>query len=89
MRHKGAMSDTTREANHPFAVDVPIPSCGLRQDLNLIADRAREVGGNQWGYSTRLPSGKPEYWCRIGLLTADDADSLLLQFSHLGARRVR
>jgi hypothetical protein len=91
VRHKGARSNQQREADHPHAVDIPIPGGGLRQNLNVIhqeADRCTD-GAEVWSHCTHGLDGTPQDWCRIGTKDAADADRLVGVFGHLQARRVR
>jgi len=90
-RYKSQRTDRHREADHPHAVDIPIPGSGLGQNLNnIIAAAATLPGGAEtWGHMTPGPKGDPQRWCRIGTKVPADADRMAALFSHLEARRVR
>jgi hypothetical protein len=91
VRHKGQRTDKQREADHPHAVDIPIPDDGLGQNLNNIIAAANTLAGGAetWGHMTRGERGDPQRWCRTGTKLGADADRLAGLFAHLGARRVR
>jgi hypothetical protein len=91
MAHKGMRMNKHREADNPFAVDIPIGGNGLGQNLNRICEAAAALpgGAEEWGHGTRATDGRPQRWCRVGTKVAEDADALAAQFSHIGARRVR
>lgn len=89
MPHKGQRTNKHRDADHAYAVDIPIPGNGLGQNLNRIIAEADALGGEQWGHMTRGPKGDPQRWCRVGLKRPEDADLLARKFEALGARRAR
>jgi hypothetical protein len=91
MAHNGARTNKHREADHPYAVDIPIVGDGLGQNLNRIVAAAKALpgGAEEWGHRTRQPDGTPQYWSRVGTKLAEDADRFAAEFFRLGARRVR
>jgi hypothetical protein len=91
MVHKGRRIDKHREADHPHAVDIPIPGDGLGQDLNNIiaATHTLHGGAETWSHMTREERDNSQRWCRVGTKLPVDADRLAGLFNHLGARRVR
>ena len=91
VRHQGARSNKHREADHPFAVDIPIPAGGLGQSTDLIDREAGRclAGAEVWSHGTKAVDGTPQDWRRIGTKMAEDADRLAQRFAHLQARRVR
>jgi hypothetical protein len=89
MPHKGQRTNKHRDADFPYAVDIPIPGTGLGENLNRIVAAAAELGGEEWGHMTRAPNGDPQRWCRVGTKRPEDADLLARKFEGLGARRVR
>jgi hypothetical protein len=91
MAHKGARTDKHREADHPYAVDIPIGGNGLGQNLNRIVEASRALpgGAEHWGQETRLADGTRQRWCRVGTKLAEDADRFAAEFRRLDARRVR
>jgi hypothetical protein len=91
VHHKGQRTDKQREADHPHAVDIPIPGEGLGQNLNTIiaASDTLPGGAETWGLMTRGPKGEPQRWCRVGTKLSVDADKMASLFMHLGALKVR
>ena len=91
VRHRGQRTDEHREADHPHAVDIPIPGDGLGQNLNNIIAAAKILpgGAETWKHMTRGLKGEPQRWCRVGTKLPVDADKMASLFTYLGALRVR
>jgi hypothetical protein len=88
---KGQRTNKHREAEHPFAVDIPVVGNGLGQNLNLIHAAADECAGGAevWGHRATGERGMLADWVRVGTKTLADAERMAGLFSHLDARRVR
>jgi hypothetical protein len=88
---KGERTKKQREAEYPFAVDIPIVGNGLGQNIGLIdaAAKACKAGAETWSTRTRAADGTPTDWRRIGTKAVADAESIAGKFSYLNARRVR
>jgi hypothetical protein len=89
---KGERTDRRREAEFPFAVDIPIPRDGLGQNLNriLAAAQAYPGGAECWSHSTKAGAMEiRQWWSRTGFKKPAEADRFAAMFAELGARRAR
>jgi hypothetical protein len=88
---KGERSNRHREAEFPFAVDIPVPRTGLGENLTAVlsAVQACPVRAESWSHSTQVKGEIRQWWLRIGTSTASEADRFAALFGSLDARRTR
>jgi len=90
---KGERTNRHREADYPFAIDVPVPADGLgSRGLNAIA-RAMAACTHpteHWSHSEFRAFGeRMSHAVRIGAKSSDDAERILSALADWGAQRAR